>query len=72
MAFKRAKNRQDIFENPIELFRSFSRRKFPSEMPHQRAIIETYMEQAVDKSDVALQLPTGSGKTLVGTMIGEW
>jgi ERCC4-related helicase len=41
-------------------------------MPHQRAIIESYMEQALDKPDVALQLPTGSGKTLVGTMIGEW
>lgn len=72
MAFKRTKARQDVFDSPIDLFRSFSRRKFPSEMPHQRAIIETYMKQALGESDVALQLPTGSGKTLVGTMIGEW
>ncbi|RVV96525.1 DEAD/DEAH box helicase [Mesobaculum littorinae] len=72
MAFKRSKARQDIFENPIELFRSFSKRKFPTEMPHQRTIIETYMEQALKKPDVALQLPTGSGKTLVGATIGEW
>ncbi|MBK1635142.1 DEAD/DEAH box helicase [Rhodovulum adriaticum] len=41
-------------------------------MPHQRAIIESYMADALEKPDVALQLPTGSGKTLVGVMIGEW
>ncbi|WP_457774741.1 DEAD/DEAH box helicase [Phycobium rhodophyticola] len=41
-------------------------------MPHQRAIIQSYVEKALDKADVALQLPTGSGKTLVGAIIGEW
>ncbi len=41
-------------------------------MPHQRAILEAYVEQAIDQPDVALQLPTGSGKTLVGLLIGEW
>ncbi len=34
--------------------------------------MERYTSEAKDKSDVALQLPTGSGKTLVGLLIGEW
>ncbi len=34
--------------------------------------MKRYGDDAVDASDVALQLPTGSGKTLVGLMIGEW
>lgn len=72
MAFKKNRSKQDIHENPIDLFRSLSRRKFPTEMPHQRAIIETYIEKSLNSKDVALQLPTGSGKTLVGAMIGEW
>ncbi len=34
--------------------------------------MESYMAEAINQPDVALQLPTGSGKTLVGVMIGEW
>ncbi|SEO30734.1 Replicative superfamily II helicase [Paracoccus alcaliphilus] len=72
MAFKKNRSKQDIHDNPIDLFRSLSRRKFPTEMPHQRAIIESYVKESLKSKDVALQLPTGSGKTLVGTLIGEW
>ncbi len=35
-------------------------------------MMQKYAAQAQDASDVALQLPTGSGKTLVGLLIGEW
>src|SRR5262249_20937598 len=38
---------------------------------HQADMLRDYVKQAVDASDVALQLPTGSGKTLVGLLIGE-
>jgi len=31
-----------------------------------------YAAEAVHLTDVALQLPTGSGKTLVGLLIAEW
>lgn len=34
--------------------------------------MRSYAESAVEKADVALQLPTGSGKTLVGSLIAEW
>ena len=35
-------------------------------------MLRTYAKAGVEESDVALQLPTGSGKTLVGLLIAEW
>jgi len=72
MAFKTSNKEIRVAENPVDLFRSLSRRQFQTEMPHQRAILEEYVKEAADKNDVALQLPTGSGKTLVGLLIAEW
>lgn len=34
--------------------------------------IRSYMSDHVDSPDVALELPTGSGKTLVGLLLAEW
>jgi hypothetical protein len=39
---------------------------------HQADQLRTYAEKHRDTSDVALELPTGSGKTLVGLLISEW
>lgn len=39
---------------------------------HQADILRTYRERYSTSNDVALQLPTGSGKTLVGLLIAEW
>jgi len=38
---------------------------------HQADIIREY-HQHVDEKHIALELPTGTGKTLVGLLIGEW
>jgi replicative superfamily II helicase len=38
----------------------------------KREIMRSYAETALKLPDVALQLPTGSGKTLVGLLIAEW
>ncbi len=35
-------------------------------------MLRVYQEKTLNTPDVALQLPTGSGKTLVGLLIGEW
>ena len=48
------------------------RRTIPGVLLHQGEIMRSYANQAVSEPDVALQLPTGSGKTLVGLMIAEW
>jgi superfamily II DNA or RNA helicase len=35
-------------------------------------MLRVYVEKALDETDRARQLPTGSGKTLVGLLLGEW
>jgi replicative superfamily II helicase len=35
-------------------------------------VLLKYAADLADKKDLAIQLPTGSGKTLVGLMIAEW
>lgn len=72
MAFKKRSIRPVAATSPDQLFRELPRRKFPDVLPHQQSIMQRYAEEAVNRSDVALQLPTGSGKTLVGLLISEW
>jgi hypothetical protein len=38
----------------------------------QQDILRTYSEGYSEKSDLGLELPTGTGKTGVGLLIGEW
>jgi len=72
MAFKPPPIQPVVPESPDRLFRDLPRRKHPSLYDHQGQILRTYVAQAVDAPDVALQLPTGSGKTLVGLLVAEW
>lgn len=39
---------------------------------HQADALRTYYEEFRESSDVALEFPTGAGKTLVGLLIAEW
>ena len=72
MAFKKNPTQTPAPESPDRLFRDLPRRKHPSLYDHQGQILRTYVSDAVNVSDVALQLPTGSGKTLVGLLLAEW
>jgi replicative superfamily II helicase len=54
------------------MFLDWRSRTIPGLLSHQADLIRAYAEKAAAKSDVALQLPTGSGKTLVGLILGEW
>ena len=72
MAFKKRTNKVTASASPDQLFRELPRRKYPDVLPHQQSIMQRYADEAVDMPDVALQLPTGSGKTLVGLLIAEW
>jgi hypothetical protein len=72
VAFKKFQSETSVPDSPEILFRDLPRRKIPDVMPNQREIMKAYAEQGLDKQDVAMQLPTGSGKTLVGLLIGEW
>jgi hypothetical protein len=72
MAFKAATSDMSVHESPDKLFRDLPRRKYPDVLPHQAAMMQAYASLPNDIPDVALQLPTGSGKTLVGLLIAEW
>ena len=72
MAFKKAQPQQVVPDSPDKILLDLPRRKIPSVLFHQGEVIREYVAQAVNASDVAMQLPTGSGKTLVGLLIGEW
>lgn len=72
MAFKKPSTQASVPESPDRLFRDLPRRKHASLYDHQGQILRNYVAQALSAPDVALQLPTGSGKTLVGLLLGEW
>lgn len=72
MAFKKIAKEKLSYSSPAEIFRDLPRRKIPDVLPHQEKIMEHYAEIHDKHSDIALQLPTGSGKTLVGLLIAEW
>lgn len=39
---------------------------------HQSHVLRGYYEEHADSNDIALELPTGAGKTLVGMLIADW
>lgn len=72
MAFKKPTTHTAVPESPDRLFRDLPRRKHASLFDHQGQVLRNYVANALDAPDVALQLPTGSGKTLVGLLLAEW
>lgn len=72
MVFVKRSKKQNVVDSPDALFRELTRRNIPDVLPHQRDMMRMYANDAQDKADVAMQLPTGSGKTLVGLLIAEW
>jgi hypothetical protein len=72
MAFKKLPAAASASKTPDQLFLDLPRRRYTGLLDHQGQMLRTYSEKAVNSTDVALQLPTGSGKTLVGLLIAEW
>lgn len=72
MAFKTGTFAQNLADNPAGHFKTLTKRQYPDVMPHQKEILEAYAAKHQSSADLALQLPTGSGKTLVGLLIADW
>ncbi len=72
MSFKISKTSALSTESPEALFRDLRSRKIPGLLAHQADVLREYVEKTLSNPDVAFQLPTGSGKTLVGLVLGEW
>ncbi len=72
MAFKKPTAPASVSESPDRLFLDLPKRRYPSLFDHQGQMLRNYVAKALKAQDVALQLPTGSGKTLVGLLLAEW
>ena len=72
MAFNLPKTSALSLDTPECLFRDVKTKKVHGPLADQADLWRIYQEKALDKSDVALQLPTGGGKTLVGLVLAEW
>ncbi|MCX0395230.1 DEAD/DEAH box helicase family protein [Clostridium perfringens] len=72
MAFKRISTNNNNFNSPQELFTDIKNKTVNGLLDHQSQMINEYMEKYFSKKDIAMELPTGSGKTLVGLLIGEF
>lgn len=72
MAFKTTTPTASIPDSPDKLLLELPRRTIPDVLPHQQEVMRNYAGLPDDVTDIALQLPTGSGKTLVGLLTGEW
>jgi replicative superfamily II helicase len=72
MTFKTPQPKPVVPDSPEKILLDLPRRKIPGVLLHQGEVMRRYAAEAVHLTDVALQLPTGSGKTLVGLLIAEW
>lgn len=72
MAFKIPEKRIVCPDDPESLFRDLRKKTVPGLLSHQADLLRSYLAVHTKYEDIALQLPTGSGKTLVGLLIAEW
>jgi hypothetical protein len=74
VAFKRRPSlTAEQFDGPVDLYNWVSERTgSPPLWDHQGQVLRGWHEQFVSAGDVALELPTGAGKTLVAGVIGEF
>lgn len=77
MAFVgRSKKLQQQFETPEEMYLRGALPRKPGAVSslwiHQGDVLRAYAEKHQGTADVALELPTGTGKTLPGLLISEW
>ncbi|WP_082456081.1 MULTISPECIES: DEAD/DEAH box helicase family protein [unclassified Plantibacter] len=74
MAFKGTITEGQAPANPEDLYIDLPRRRgaVPGLWSHQVDLLRLYMDEHQDTSDLAIELPTGTGKTLTGLLLAEW
>src|SRR6266498_4327257 len=71
--FKTGLAKEAIPSDPESLFQDLRRTPEISHLwSHQADILREYYKEYAKKQDVALELPTGAGKTLVGLLLAEY
>lgn len=73
MPFRIPTSAQPKPQTPLELFYILPRSKdVPHPWGHQQDLFRSYTAAAASAKDVALELPTGAGKSLVGLVLAEF
>ncbi|MEE1826610.1 DEAD/DEAH box helicase family protein [Streptomyces sp. BE20] len=74
MAFKRRSVDVSVPDDPVQLYRVLALGNTGPEAVwgHQQDVLRAWHHEMPDEPDVAIELPTGAGKTLVGGLIGEY
>jgi superfamily II DNA or RNA helicase len=71
MAFKLPEKKPARPDDLEALFRDLRKKTVPGLLSHQVDVLRSYMAVHAKHSDIALQLPTRSGKTLAGLLIAR-
>src|SRR5690606_31405242 len=70
--FQLNKRSRSVPESPLALFETLKRASdIRNPWWHQKEVMDSYLNLD-NTSDVAIELPTGAGKTLVGLLLGEF
>lgn len=76
MAFKIKRSENSGFSTPQEMFQDNKLKSIKGILDYQSDMLSNYMKtlkgEAIINKNVALEMPTGSGKTLVGILIAEF
>jgi len=72
MAFKSKSTSKLSIDSPESLFADIKSKKIRGLLTQQGDLLREYASGFTTCPDVAAQLPTGSGKTLVALLIAEW
>jgi replicative superfamily II helicase len=72
MVFKKINRSGPSNESPEALLHDLRGKKIQGPLAHQADIWRIYVEKHLHSSDLAIEMPTGSGKTLVGLILAEW
>lgn len=72
MAFNKKSSSETNYDSIESLFRDIRTKKIDGLYSHQAEILKQYQKDFFSSKNLALELPTGSGKTLIGLLIGEY
>lgn len=72
MAFKKRTQTKVAAASPEAMLQDIRTKRIPGPMASQADVWREYVEHHIDSSDVAIRMPTGAGKTLVGIALAEW
>ncbi|MES0492052.1 MAG: DEAD/DEAH box helicase family protein [Leptospirales bacterium] len=72
MSFIIKKKNKDNYASPIELINDLSGRKVSGPWHIQGQVLTQYTDSHTGSKNLSIEMPTGTGKTLVAMLIAEW